>query len=338
MIARATPQVSRRRFLSISAAAAGAGLAPGIALAAAGPSLHRWRGIALGAAAEIRLFHFNAELANDLLRKAVAEVRRLEAIFSLYRPDSSLSQLNRDGRLAAPPLDLVELLALAGRINAATAGAFDPTIQPLWALHAAHYTADPKANRGPSDAAIAETLCRTGWDKLAASPDEIRFTVPGMALTLNGVAQGFVTDRVAALLRIHGMTDVLVDLGEISAIGIEVPTQEGWRIRLDPAHSGRGELVMLRDRAVASSAATGTAFGGAPLAGHILDPRSGRPGASDVVGVSVIAPSAALADALSTAAVITGQDGLTAALTSFGDVAARCIAPDGTVYWIGRIG
>src|SRR5690606_40717482 len=66
--------------------------------------------LSLHDALPICLLHPDAELANDLLRITVAEIRRLEAIFSLYRPDSALSRLNRDGRLAGPPLDFVELL------------------------------------------------------------------------------------------------------------------------------------------------------------------------------------------------------------------------------------
>ncbi len=328
--ARAGNGVSRRRFLTIAGCAAGVLLMPRTAIAALATPLHRWKGIALGAEAEIRLYHPDETAARRILAKAEAEIRRLEAIFSLYRPDSALSRLNRDGRCDAPPLDLVELLALCGRINRATDGAFDPTIQPLWALYAEHFAAAPESG-GPSADAIAAALDKTGWRHVEFDAGGIAFRRDGMALTLNGIAQGFITDRVSALLKSHGITDVLVDLGEINAVGSQEKNGDGWQVRLDPAHSGNGPAVMLKDRAVASSATAGTLFDENPAFGHILDPRTGRPAASDLQGVSVIAPDAALADGLSTAALVLGLEGLKHSLGNFEQVDARALCADGAL-------
>ena len=124
-------QIARRRMLQISAAACGSALLPSIGLAARDefkPVI--WRGIALGAPAEIKLYATNEKEARDNLRRAVAELNRLEAIFSLHQKNSALTQLNRDGELRNPPLDLVALLSKAKGISAATSRAFDPTIQP----------------------------------------------------------------------------------------------------------------------------------------------------------------------------------------------------------------
>jgi thiamine biosynthesis lipoprotein len=328
--ARAGIGVSRRRVLTIAGCAAGVLLMPRTAIAALATPLHRWKGIALGAEAEIRLYHPDEIAARRILAKAEAEIRRLEAIFSLYRADSALARLNRDGRCDAPPLDLVELLALCSRVHTATDGAFDPTIQPLWALYAEHFGAAPESG-GPSADAIAAALDKTGWRHVAFDAGGIAFRRNGMALTLNGIAQGFITDRVSTLLKSHGITDVLVDLGEISAVGSQEKNGDGWRIRLDPAHSGSKDTVMLRDRAVASSAAAGTLFGGNPAFGHILDPRNGRPAASDLQGVSVMAPDAATADGLSTAALVSGLEGLKRSLGDFEQVGARALRADGTI-------
>src|SRR5690606_35645408 len=93
-----------------------------------------WRGWALGAEASLTIHHPDRAVAERLVRRVVAEVERLEQIFSLYRPDSTLSQLNRAGALAAPPSDLVAVLEASGRVWKASSGAFDPTVQPLWKL------------------------------------------------------------------------------------------------------------------------------------------------------------------------------------------------------------
>ena len=118
---------SRRRFLAISAAAA---CLAGRPLAAAATPLVTWRGQALGAAASITLAHPDRALAQRLLAACAAEIQRLERIFSLYRPDSAISRLNAAGRLEAPPLELVELLARCAELSALTHGTFDATVQP----------------------------------------------------------------------------------------------------------------------------------------------------------------------------------------------------------------
>jgi thiamine biosynthesis lipoprotein len=114
--------LTRRRFITISAA-----LAPSLALART--PLHVETGIALGAKVSLRLDHPNAP---RLARMAMAEIGRLERIFSLYLPGSDLSRLNRYGELDAPPFELLECLALAGAVHRASGGRFDPTVQPLW--------------------------------------------------------------------------------------------------------------------------------------------------------------------------------------------------------------
>lgn len=324
-------RLSRRRFLAISGAALGAGMVPAAALS--GVTLHRWRGVALGAAAEIRLRHPDEKAARQLLDGAHAEIRRLEAIFSLYDAGSALSRLNRDGRIEAPPLELVELLGLSRRISVATAGAFDPSVQPLWQFYAERFAGNGDATVPPAGR-IAAILEHTGFGHVRIAPDVVAFDRPGMALTLNGIAQGFITDRVSTLLRSGGIADILVDLGEISASGSQDGDAYGWRVTLSPDHGSGAEHIDLRDRAVASSAILGTTFDAAGRIGHILDPRTGLPARSGLTGASVIAGSAALADGLSTAALICGKNNLADALRAFPGTAARLVGEAGQAEWL----
>ena len=106
---------SRRRFIRIAGAAAGLllmGLGDSRRPAAASSLLHRWQGIALGADASLQLYHPDAAEAARLIADSLAEVRRLERIFSLYDQGSTLCRLNRAGELADPPQELVELLGV----------------------------------------------------------------------------------------------------------------------------------------------------------------------------------------------------------------------------------
>lgn len=289
-------RLGRRRFLSIAAAAAGCALLPGSSGAVA--PIQVWRGAALGARASIRIADPDRGRARRMIARAVAEIARLERIFSLYDPASALSALNRDGRLADPPLELLELLSQAAEISALTDGAFDVTVQPLWRRYAEHFASAPKDGGAPR---LDDVLPLVDWRQLALAPDLIAFGRAGMAATLNGIAQGFVTDRVAELLRREGLGSLLLDLGELRALGRH-PEGRAWRVGIeDPAKRGRiaGRLA-LEDRALASSGGRSLPFDPAGRFSHLIDPRTGRtaPGAR---GITVAAESATRADAVSTA-------------------------------------
>ena len=292
--------LTRRRLITISAAMA---LLPAVARAGRG-TIRQWTGQALGARASIRLDHPAGEA---IAARAMAEIDRLEDILSLYRPESALSRLNRDGHLDAPPFELLECLSLAGAVHHASGGRFDPTVQPLWALWA-----EAAANGGRPDAgAVEEIRRRTGWDKVRLDAAAIALS-PGAALTLNGIGQGYVADRVAALLEAEGLTDILVDPGELRALG-GAPDGGDWPVRLET-----GERLPLRQRALATSAPLGTTFDQAGRDGHILDPATGRPTPAQWRAVSISAPSAAIADALATAAcLVSDRAGIDAMAASF---------------------
>jgi thiamine biosynthesis lipoprotein len=283
--------ITRRRFIAISAAATAA---PGSAFGAA--PVTRWRGVALGAGASMTLAGVGKSEAAPVIARVQSEIGRLEAIFSLYQAESALSRFNQTGRLPSPPPEMLELLTLCGTLHHQTGGAFDPTIQPLWALHA------EAAAMGsmPSDVEIDMARARTGWTSIHFDTDDIISTRSGMALTLNGIAQGYIADRIADLLRTEGMTGVLVDMGEIHAVGTH---EDGmpWRVGITTPEGGvRSNAVALADRALATSAPYGTVLDRAGHIGHIVDPRTGRTGGL-WRQVSVSAPRAALADGLSTA-------------------------------------
>lgn len=278
--------LTRRRLLTISAALA---LTPAALRAGTPPPAARlWSGQALGARASIRLAHPDAQAISE---RVLAEIDRLEDILSLYRPDSALARLNRDGQLDAPPFELLECLSLAGAVHGASGGRFDPTVQPLWAL----WAEAAAAGHQPAPAEIAARRAVVGWEGVTLDSDRISLR-PGAALTLNGIGQGYVADRVAALLTAEGLSEILIDTGEFRALGGQ-PGGGPWQITL-----AAGGQLGLSGRALASSSPLGTTFDQAGRNGHILEPATGRPSAAAWREIAISAPSAALADALSTAA------------------------------------
>jgi thiamine biosynthesis lipoprotein len=276
--------LNRRRFLSIAAAAS---LAPGLARAT---PVHVETGVALGARVTLRLAHPDAPA---LAAAAMEEIRRLERIFSLYLPGSALVRLNETGRAEAPAFELLDCLTVAGAVHGASGGRFDPTVQTLWQAEARARERGAALTPAERQAALA----RTGWAGVTLDAGAITLR-PGVTLTLNGIAQGYVADRVAAFLAQRGLEEALIDTGEMVALAGR-PGSDGWPVRLS-----EGGSVALRGRALATSAPLGMTFGGDGRTSHILDPIAVRPVAPLWRAVSISAPRAAVADALSTAACL----------------------------------
>ncbi len=260
--------------------------------------MYRWRGIVLGADASMQIYLPEKEKAAALVHRSLDEIKRLERIFSLHDPHSSLSLLNRQGYLDAPPAELVGLLNESRRFSALTDGAFDVTVQPLWQCYATHFAANPKTTDGPPPAAIEAALRLVDYRKVSLTPARIAFAAPGMQVTLNGIAQGYITDRVTDLLKSEGIERTLVDMGEMRALGAH-PNGKPWQIGIrDPLETeSTAATLPLMDRALATSGGYGQRF--TPTAHHLFDPKTGS-SANHYASVSVVAPTAATADALST--------------------------------------
>lgn len=293
-------RISRRRFVRISAAAAGLGLYPTSQPVRAGVAPVTWRGTMLGAVATVEIHHDDRREAERLITLASSEARRLERLFSLYLKDSALVELNRTGILVDPAADLVDLLSISQRYAKLTDGLFDVTVQPLWELYAGHFSRDGADPAGPAPAAVHAALGRIGYARL--SVDQDRIVMPhGMAVTLNGIAQGYVTDKVVDLLRAHGVDHSLVDMGETRTIGSR-PDGRPWEVGVaDPEITGRTEAVLaIVDRAVSTSGTYGFQFDPDGRFNHLFDPRTGGC-AQGYRSVSTVARRATAADAMSTA-------------------------------------
>lgn len=278
--------ITRRRFLMISAAGAASGQAAQAQNAV-------WHGQALGASATIKLGG-EAALARHMTDQIRRELATIERLFSLYHPHSALTRLNETGQLINPHPDVVALLRLCGKLHDATGGIFDPTVQPLWRAHA--------TGRG-----IDAARSLVGWDRVQISEDRITLG-HGQSLTLNGIAQGWASDRIAEVLRRAGFDKVLVDIGE--HVGVGGP----WQIGISSARGRILDHVTLRDRAIATSCPDAMRIGDAA---HILTAQTGKEPLWRTV--SVDADRAAIADGLSTACCFLDRQSARAACSVFSD-------------------
>jgi len=251
--------------------------------------------------------------ANSAAAAAFEVLDRTEQQLTVYRPSSPISRLNRIATSAAVPLgdELLELFRLALRITDETEGAFDITTGSL--IKAWGFFRGPK--RVPNTAAWQEARERSGARhvELDVQARTIRFRRPGVEINLGSIGKGYALDQAASCLRKKWCVNSALLHGGYSslyAMGAEPGSRQGWKVGLaHPWNAGRRiAVVQLKDRALATSASTyqHLEYQGRKL-GHILDPRTGWP-AEGMASVSVIAPTAAEADALATAFFILGFD------------------------------
>jgi thiamine biosynthesis lipoprotein len=280
-----------------------------------------------------------AELGVD----ALDLVDEIESRITVYRDTSELARVNATAAAGWQPVaaELFKLLAHARELHDLTGGAFDCAAGALvrtWGFL-------QRQGRTPADEELAAARRRSGLAFVELDPagSRIRFTRPGIEVNLGAIGKGWAIDRAIELLRDRGVASVLVHGGQSSvrAAGVQGPDipgrpgwpgKPGWNVGLrHPLRPGRRlATITLRDQALGTSG-SGTQFfidRGKKL-GHILDPRSGVP-AAGVLSATVIAPTAADADALSTALYVLGPDGLPTIAAAGGPVGAVLVVPGGT--------
>jgi thiamine biosynthesis lipoprotein len=324
-------RLSRRRFITVAAAAAGLPLLLNAESAQA--TLTRWDGTALGAPASIQLFHTDSAKARNAIAAGLNELARLESLFSVYRADSAISKLNRDGTLENAPSDFVSLLSRALFLAEISEGIYDPTVQPVWQLYFQHFTAASPDPGGPTPRALAAKLAMVDWRavKVDAKRGRVTFAQEGMGLTLNGGAQGYITDKVTEVFRSHGFDRMLVDMGEPRALAAK-PDGSAWSVGIaNPADPNRTVATLdLVDQCVATSGGYGTLFDDAGVFTHLIDTRTGRTMPA-LQGVSVVARTGTIADGLSAAMLMAPVERRQTILRAAGGQKAIYVTPQGVV-------
>jgi thiamine biosynthesis lipoprotein len=234
---------------------------------------------------------------------------------STYDPRSDISRFNAnattDPVVVSPSLRAVA--AIAGEVSAATGGAFDITVGPLvqaWGFAAV----TPAAETVPGPGEIERLRAEVGFAKLDLVADgrSLRKTIPAVQLDVNGIAPGYAVDLIAERFDALGVRDYLVELGgEVRARG-RSPRGRVWRVAVEAPWSGERKpyaLVELDGLAISTS---GDYRDFRELQGrrvsHTIDPRTGEPVAHRLASVSVVHPSAARADAFSTALMVLGPE------------------------------
>jgi len=244
---------------------------------------------------------------------ALDEIERVETRLSYFRAESDVRMVNVLGAQLPVKIDprTFALLSTARGVWQATSGAFDVTIAPL--LRAWGFTGG--AGHAPEEQAVADALALTGMRHVVLDADACTafLDAPGVEIDLGAIGKGFAVDEAAACLRECGVPLALIDGGTSSVYATGAPVgQSGWRVAIaaPPGYPGSLPVAVLKDSSLSVSAPHGKCFqmDGRSL-GHVLDPRSGRP-VEGALLAAVVGPSAALGDALSTALLVLGPEGL----------------------------
>lgn len=267
--------------------------------------------VAMGTTARIGVYAAAEDEANAVINRAFAELKRLEALFSIYQPTSDVSRLNAAAGTGAIPVDrdTIQILTAARQYSALTHRAFDATIEPLMKLWG--FRSEQKEfSELPTAKDVNAALQYVGAEQIDidSANRTVRLKGHGTRLDLGGIAVGYALDRMEEIIRQQGIERAFIDIsGDMIAIGS--PDEKGWPIAIpDPQNNARSIYKMtIRDQALATSGSyMSYVVYNAMRYGHIMDPHQGRP-AQRVLSSTVIARRGIDADALSTASFVTGQ-------------------------------
>ena len=294
-------------------------------------ALQRFAFRAMAAANEIQVDGGDPDRAHAAAGKAIAEVLRIEAKYSRYRPDSVLSRINvgAGGAPVAVDPETEALLDYADACWRESAGLFDATagvLRRAW---------DFGVRRVPGNEELAPLLALIGWQRVERSPGRVRLPLPGMELDFGGLGKEYAVDRAIAVLRDAGVAGALVNLaGDLAILGPR-PGGQPWRVGL--RHPRReGELAATFAVTSGSIATSGNYERFVEVDGvrhcHVLDPRTGR-SAQGFQSVSVHAPACLVAGSATTVAMLKGESEGLAWLEALG-LPFHAILADGHV--VGR--
>ncbi|MEM9014912.1 MAG: FAD:protein FMN transferase [Pseudomonadota bacterium] len=270
----------------------------------------------MGTSYNIVVVDHNRALKQEVLHDAVeATLRDVNARFSNWDQNSEVSRFNR--RHMTDPIavsaDFTEVMSIANIVHEASEGQFDVTLAPLvelWGFGAPGGTLEP-----PGDDAIAKAMARTGQQVVLASTNggrRLRKTVPSASIYLAAIAKGYGIDKVAGRLKSMGASHYMVEIGGDLLTAGANPNGAPWRIgveRPDAAMRTVEDVVYVSGLGMATSGDYRLYFEyDGERYSHIIDATTGRPVTHATASVTVLAESAALADAWATALLALGSE------------------------------
>jgi len=261
----------------------------------------------MGSRARVVLYAPDEGAAAAAAGAAFDEMERLNTVLSDYDPESEAMRLcRRAGQWTPVSPDLLDVLLKSREVWAASGGAFDPTVGPLSIL----WRDARRDGRIPDPDQIERARARVGMRHVGIDEAgaRVRLALAGMRLDFGAIGKGYAADVALRTLAELGHAAALVELGGDKAIGRPPPDHVAWTITLESGAAPRTLAVSSCGVATSGPRYQFIEAGGVRYS-HVLDPRTGY-GLTDPTEVTVVAPTAWLADALASAASVVGPDGL----------------------------
>lgn len=256
----------------------------------------------------------DSKTANASVEAAFDELVRIDEMMSDYKPASPLSQINKNAfkEPVAASEEIMEVLSLSKKYSKLSGGAFDVTIGPVVDL----WRNSQKQGRMPTDKELADAKAKVGYEKLILneSDNTVSFAVEGMRLDLGAVAKGYAIDSAVAAMKKTGAVAGLVDVGgDVMTFGVPLKPKKYWRIGLQDPMKEEDLLLVLKVNGMAV-ATSGDYQRYEEIEGekhsHIKNPKTLQ-AANSLKSVTIIAPTAVIADILATTVSVIGpQKGL----------------------------
>ena len=283
--------------------------------------------LAFGTTITMHVLHHDQRSAELAIQDAFAQAKNIDALMSIHTRTSQVGQLNAHGIVHHPDPHLLTVLAESSALSRMTDGAFDITVQPLWR----QFTEAAERNALPTDEARKQAQALVDWRAVQFDSQQVRLTRTSMAITLNGIAQGYAVDLALNAIRARGIEHALLDTGEFISIGSKAG--HPWLVGVqDPRHADQlSTLLGMDGRSIATSGDYETFFTADFTHNHIFDPGTGD-SPLELASVTVAAPTGLLADGLSTAFFVMGHEKSLQLIQSLQQVDALFIDKSGRAY------
>jgi thiamine biosynthesis lipoprotein len=259
--------------------------------------------LAMGTFVSMTLVHPSKDQAEEAVGRAFQEIDRLSRLLSRYDGVAAVAQLNKEGRLENAPHDVLQVVAKSLDYHRMTHGCFDITVKPVVDLFRDKLRGEEKVK--PTDKEIDEALQLVGSGKIRLEDRALFFEQPGMGITLDGIAKGYIVDRASQTLTELGIENHLINAGgDLRTRGSKAGNKP-WTVAIQDPSKGKNypDIIHLRDGAVATSGDYEIYFDREKMFHHIVNPKTGHsPELS--TSVSVLAPTTMEADALATSVFV----------------------------------
>lgn len=299
--------LNRRRFLQIIAVAGATASCWKLGLFGSTRPLQAARRsqTIMGTVLNFTVYGPDRDACEEAISKTIGKMELLESHLSRHMEDSELATLNRLGRLNDPSTHILDVLTMAGDIYSKTSGAFDVTILPLLHMH----ESIRGENDHPDQESFAATKGLVNFEQLHIDEEKILFSKKNMAVSLDGIAKGYIVDQGIGILKDHGFNNVYLEAGGDLMVSGQKDEHSPWRIALRPPRTEKAQkpvILEVSNKAVATSGDYLQSFTADLKHHHIIHPQNGF-SPLELASCTITAPNVALADCLSTAVMVLGK-------------------------------